>query len=132
MAMNHREEPISVRLRKKIKKETRSGQNMSKTAVAEQPTIRNLRGQNPAKPPRKVLNRAKGDLLEMKTTVHKKKVEMAHPMHQSKRTSPGKIPPKTSTPRSPHIEGERWMKTVEKQTLYRASRLRARLNKGKK
>ncbi len=129
--MNHREEPISSRLRKKIKKETRAGQNMSKTAVAEQPTIRNLRGQNPAKPPRKVVKRVQGDLLEMERTAHKEKVDLAHPMHHSKRTSPGKLP-KVSTPRHPHMEGERWINTVEKQTLLKAQRLKAKLNKRKK
>src|SRR5579885_667628 len=106
--MNHREEPISARLRKKIKKETRLGQYMNKTAVAEQPTLRNLRGQNTAKPPHKVTSRAKGTLLEMQKAAHKKLVERAHPMSKSKRTSPGKLP-KTSTPRSPHMEGERWI-----------------------
>jgi hypothetical protein len=121
--MNHREEPINNRVRKKISKEIRSAE---RETTATQPPIRHLRGQNPAQRPSKVVKREQAELTRLKKIIQAKKSKK--PAKHSKRTTPGSVPP-SSPPRNPHIESGRWMQTVEKQTLSRAQRLRGKLRK---
>ncbi len=121
--MNNREEPLNNRIRKKITKEVRSGQNLNRAAVASQPTTRNLRGQNSAQRPRKAVKHEQSVLEKLKSLVSRKKA----PAKNSKRATPGGV--HDSAPAYPHKEGARWMKTVEKQTLDRAKTLRARMGK---
>ena len=122
--MNHREEPINNRARKKISKEIRSAKKEG--SVTTQPSIRNLRGQNLAKRPRKTVKREESELAGMKKMILSKK--SIRPTKLSKRTTPG-LTPSTSTPHNTHIESGRWIKTVEKQTLSKAQRLRGKLRK---
>jgi len=128
--MNNREERIGIRIRKKLTKAVRSGQNLSATAVADQPTIRNTRGQNPAKPSKKAKKRILGDLREMRESVQQKKLANAEPGKRSKRTTPGQVP-NDSTPQYPHMEGGRWAKTTTKQSLLKSKLLTAKLNRKK-
>jgi len=129
--MNHREEPLTSRNKKKAIKEARTAQYMNKALVDAQPTIRNLRGQNPAKPPLKNSKKIRGNVLEIKKSFERKKLANAQPMKPSKRTNPGKIPPHTSTPKSTRREGARWISAVEKQTLIRTRTLNRKLSRKK-
>lgn len=125
--MNHREEPLSLRNRKKMIKEVRSSAKQSKASTENQPPIRNLRGQNPAKRPAKVVKREIAELGTLKKIMKRKKAAKSHKV--SKRTTPGGPSQEGTGPSYPHKEGSRWIKTVEKQTLNKAKRLVSKLNK---
>ncbi len=119
--MNRREEPLPIRTRKKMTKEIRKAE---KDLAA--PSIRNLRGQNLAQRKRKVVKREQGMLAALKKNlkIQDKKKSTKH----SKRSAPGPIA-SDSSPRHPHIEGERWIKTVQRQNLSRAKKLSAKLRR---
>jgi hypothetical protein len=125
--MNHREEPMSARSRKKVTKAVREGQ---KVAAGDQPAIRNTRGQNPAKASKKETKRLVGELRKMRETVKRKKLAKAHPGKLSKRTTPGQVD-NESPPQYPHMEGSRWAKTTTKQSLLKSKLLSKRLSKKK-
>ncbi len=127
--MNNRSERVNARIRKKITKNVRAGQKLSATAVAEQPTIRNTRGQNPAKPAKKGFKNLLGNLREMRDSF-RKKLGKGQSSKRSKRTNPGDVP-NTSSPKHPHIEGERWAKTTTKQSLLKSKLLNKKLSKQK-
>ncbi len=120
--MNRREEPMTVRLKKKMKKTVRIAVETEGT-----PSPRNLRGQNPAKKPSKVVKQAAARLksLQKSLGVKQKKALGTH----KKRSTPGDVPSTESPPAYPHKEAKRWMQTVEKQTLDRSSRMMKKLGK---
>jgi len=122
--MNRREEPISARARKKIKKQIRALVD-TKEPVA---SPRNLHGQNLAKRPRKVVAQetSRKKALLKKIEVTKKKRSS---LHHSKRVSPGAVQERPSPPAEIHKEGRRWIQTVEKQNINKAKRLVRKLSK---
>jgi hypothetical protein len=124
--MNRREEPIAARARKKIKKEIRALVDTKEPVTAP----RNTRGQALATRPKKILSqevaRKKALLKKMKTAKQK-----MHSHNQSKRVSPGTVKEKPSTPSELHKEGERWIKTTQKQNLNEAKRLMRKLSKNR-
>ncbi len=115
--MNHREEPLNIRAKKKMKKTIRSAMAME----SDSPSPRNLRGQNPAKRPGKNIAQEASRLKALKKAMEIKKKKAKSP-HQ-KRTGPGSLEGTPSAPAYPHKEGKRWMQNTEKQTLSRAKTL---------
>jgi hypothetical protein len=122
--MNRREEPISARARKKIKKQIRILVDTKEPVSAP----RNLHGQTPAKRPRKVIVQ---EISQKKALL--KKMEIAkkkrHSLHRSKRVSPGSVEERPSPPSEIHKEGKRWIQTIEKQNINKAERLFRKLSK---
>jgi hypothetical protein len=106
--MNKSRHSIPAQLRKKMKKEV-------KTATLQpEPTLRSDRIT-----PSDLLSRfpmkSKQKAGQLKQALKKDLNKMAKKPHASKRTTPGTVDD-TSSPRHPHIEGNRWIKTGEKQT----------------
>gem|GEM_PF-1082902 len=121
--MNHREEPLNIRAKKKIKKIVRS----SVETKSSPPAPRNLRGQNLAKRPRKDTVQEASRAKALKKIIETKRNKAASA--SSKRTAPGSIEGTPTAPASPHREGKRWIQTTEKQTLLKTHTLRNKMGK---
>ncbi len=125
--MNHAKKNLTNRLRKKVVKVIRKDQKETADSQENLPQIRNLRGQNLAKRPSKVVKQEQSRVAAVKKSILIKKVKKL--VKHAKRTTPGEVEGKVSSPKSSRQEGTRWLKVTEKQTLQRASRLRRRLTK---
>jgi len=102
--MNRGKKIIDKKVKKKIDKEIRLAQNPSFAT----PSF------------------AEAKALSKKETALFKK-----PKKGSKRTTPGEIPAQSSPPKIVHVEGRRWIKTLEKQNLTDSRILTKKLSKRK-
>lgn len=102
---------MPAKLRKKMNKEIRSGVPTPESRISsDNIKAEQLLSRYPAKIRKKDLSILKS--FEKIVDIKKKKKTAKH----SKRTTPGTIP-SDSTPKNIHIEGKRWIKTLQKQTL---------------
>lgn len=123
--MNRREEQISIRARKKMKKELRA--LVDTKEPVESP--RNLRGQTSAKRPKKTVVQEKSRAKALLKKIEVAKKERQFPYQKGKRVSPGSVKERPSPPAAVHKEGKRWIQTVEKQNIVKAKRLVRKLSK---
>jgi hypothetical protein len=107
--MNKSKKPMTVQLRKKMKKELRSAASMPESIPkSDRITPKDLLSRFPAKA-------KKGESTILKSLEKKFEARKNH-KKQSKRTTPGTVDQK-SPPQIVHIEGRRWIKTVTKQSV---------------
>jgi len=117
---------MSARLRKKMNKELRSAKPQSEREITSdhiKPAA--LLSRLPLK-----LRKKEESLLtsfEKKISLQKKKRSAPH----SKRTTPGTVDA-TSPPHIIHVEGGRWMQTLQKQTLNQNKNLTRKMSKKKR
>lgn len=96
--------------RKQVRKAVRSASETEGSVLI----IKNLRGQNPAKPQRKKIFEQLAQLRrDMAGGVPSIKTSSKI---RRKRTTPGTLKDAESAPASPHREGARWIKTLKIQT----------------
>lgn len=117
--MNKSRHSIPAQLRKKMKKELKTATlRPESTLKTDRITPADLLSRVPMK------SKQKAGMLKqaLKKGITKKP-------HASKRTNSGMLDEKTSSPRHPHIEGERWMKTVTKQNKSKNKIFNKHINK---
>jgi hypothetical protein len=127
--MNRGKRSLNNKIDKKMKKSIRLGQNAPSThnesvvlpdqVIAQQMERRPL---TPDEKDKKLFQAAKKFHAEEKVEKHHK---------VSKRTTPGEVSTCSSAPHNVHIEGERWLKTIEKQILSENKTLTKKLSKKK-
>jgi hypothetical protein len=110
--MNRSKRPLTLSTQKKMGKEVRLAQ--AKLPPEECVRTDRLKAAEMAKQYPKV---EKGVLKSFVRTLKRKK--SAGAVKRSKRTTPGEVP-SDSPPRNAHIEGKRWIKTIEKQNVVKA------------
>ncbi len=126
--MNRSKRFFNKSLSKAIKKEVRKGNRAAPTL--EEPLRSDLLSpkQMLKKYPAKIAKKDAGLILSTLKGMQVKKAKRA--AKQSKRTTPGTVP-SDSTPYIVHVEGGRWMKTVQKQTTDKSKKLTKHLSKMK-
>ncbi|MDN3506776.1 MAG: hypothetical protein P0S96_06065 [Simkaniaceae bacterium] len=122
--MNKNRRPLAKKTRKALEKEIKKGQKeLSKTEDLPRTdtlTTEKALEKYPAKKPLV-------DSVKRKMAAEKKKKASKH----SKRTSPGEVDHRESSPAHPHTENERWKKTVDMQNKVKGKILDSKLQKGK-
>ena len=121
--MSKSQHPMSINLRKKMKKAIRSAiPTQEKPLKSNHIKVKDLL----SRLPRKIQKKEKSLLQSFKKelSIKKKKLTAKH----AKRTTPGLVNQK-SPPQSIHIEGTRWIKTMNKQSEARAKVLNRKIAK---
>jgi|SRR3990172_7833835 len=112
--MNRSKQPMNNKLNKKNQKEIRTAQSEYATkeasAYSDQLTAREML----KKYPKKTSKKEKASLASLEKEISAKKAKKLK--KHSKRTTPGTVPA-TSSPRNVHMEGGRWIKSLEKQSF---------------
>src|SRR3990172_5332526 len=112
--MNRTKQPMNNKLNKKNQKEIHVAQSEYATkeasAYSDQLTAREML----KKYPKKTSKKEKASLASLEKEISAKKAKKLK--KHSKRTTPGTVQA-TSTPTNAHIEGGRWIKSLEKQTF---------------
>jgi hypothetical protein len=127
--MNRSKRFLNNSLEKAMKKEVRKGQRAAPTVLEEPLRSDQLSTRQMLKKyPKKIAKEDAALVLSTLKGMQAKKAKKA--TKTSKRTTPGMVPA-NSTPHIIHVEGGRWMKTVQKQTTDQTKKLTRRLAKGK-
>jgi len=114
--MNKGKRGMPSQLRKKMGKEIRSAQ-AAYPSVEERKYSDELTAKEMLKKYPKKIAQKRAELLKaMEKNFAIKKKKNAREKMPSKRTTPGEVP-STSTPAITHREGQRWIKTLTKQSL---------------
>jgi hypothetical protein len=100
---------MSQRAKKKVMKEVRSAQTGA-LPLLEKPQMKELLKKYPGKKPELSSSLKRMEARKKKRTAKK-----------SRRTTPGDPLTQDSAPRITHLEGQRWIKTLEKQNIVQAS-----------
>lgn len=122
--MNHNRRPLTSRTRKKMEKEVRKGQELLTTPrppTSDEITALQLLKKYPKKTQKKELGVLRN--FQKETTPKKRK------KIPSKRTTPGEVMTRDSSPKIVHLEEARWEKTVNMQNVIRSKGLKAKLLK---
>jgi hypothetical protein len=112
--MNHSKRPMTAQLRKKMRKAIRSAVPQPETRL----TNKDIKAEDllsTLRPQKK--KKELEALISIEKSLKFKKQKTAK---QSKRTTPGRVDEEREQPAAPHfvhIEGVRWNKTLQKQTL---------------
>ncbi len=121
--MNKSKQPMAAQLRKKMNKE------LKKATLQPEPilksdviTPKDLLSRAPLKVRKKEISLQKSFKERLADKAQKKK------SHVSKRTTPGTVDEK-SPPHIVHVEGKRWIKTLEKQNVNKRKMLTRHLAK---
>ncbi|NDD57944.1 MAG: hypothetical protein EBZ47_01645 [Chlamydiae bacterium] len=119
--MNKGKQQLSLRVQKKViktvKKDLKSKEDsITKTMPRRYPTEAEMLAPIPSKKAK--IDRA--HLVSMEKSIHRKKAK-AQSKH-SKRTNTG-MTSEQSPPAHPHVEGQRWIKTVVKQNTTNAEKI---------
>lgn len=112
--MNHSKRPMTAQLRKKMRKAIRSAvprpeERLTNKDIKAEDLLSTLR-------PKK----KKKELEILKSVEKSLKIKKQKTAKQSKRTTPGRVDEEREQPAAPHfvhVEGVRWTKTLQKQTL---------------
>lgn len=108
--MNRGKKFLDKNTQKKLKKTVRLARGTPAAALAETPVLpAPVIAQQMARPPLTPAEKEKGFIR----AAEKMEVKKFHKV--SKRTTPGEVPSQSSAPHIVHVEGQRWIKTVEKQ-----------------
>lgn len=128
--MNKNRRPMPKQLRKAAEKEIKKGQKeLSKEEDLPRTdtlTPEKALEKYPAK--RKKMEKPLMDSVKKKMASEKKKKATKH----SKRTTPGEVDHRESSPAHVHTENERWKKTVDMQNKVKGKILDSKLQKGKR
>ncbi len=126
--MNRSKRPMTAQLRKKMRKELRSAVPQPETRL----TNKDIKAEDLLSTlhPRK-----KKKELEMLRSIEKSiRIKKQKTAKQSKRTTPGRVDEEREQPAAPHfvhVEGVRWSKTLQKQTLAQNKVLSRKMSKKK-
>jgi len=127
--MNRNRKPIPNKTRKKMEKEVKKGQKkLLKEDELRTDTLtpEDALKKYPAK--RQKVEKPLMESVMKKMQIKKKKKSAKH----SKRTTPGEVDHRESSPAHPHTESERWKKTVDMQNNMKRKALTSKLQKHKK
>lgn len=123
--MNHNRRPLTSRTRKKMEKEVKKGQELllrpTKEPTTDELTPQQLLKNYPAKTQKRELSTLR-KFEDKKASKKRKKIP-------SKRTTPGEVMNRDSSPKIVHLEEARWEKTVNMQNVIRSKGLKAKLLK---
>lgn len=122
--MNHNRRPLTSRTRKKMEKEVRKGQELLTTPRepnSDEITAEQLLKKYPAKTQKRELPTLRK--FQNQSTPKKRKKIL------SKRTTPGEVMTRDSSPKIVHLEEARWEKTVNLQNVIQSKGLKAKLLK---
>lgn len=127
--MNHNRRPIPSKARKKMEKEVKKGQTLLNLTEKQHKSDKIT--------PEQILKKYRPKFRKQERTILekiKKKMATKKKKISSKRTTPGELLTRDSTPKSIHIEGTRWKKTLAIQNKTHRKELTAKLLKrrGKK
>jgi mRNA-degrading endonuclease HigB of HigAB toxin-antitoxin module len=103
--MNRSKFPSTAKIKKKIAKEVHAGQMGAPTPVLEKSSLKESLKKYPQKKP---------ELIASLQRMEQKKKRTAK---KSKRTTPGDVFEQPSAPHIVHVEGRRWIKTVDGQNV---------------
>lgn len=124
--MNRSKRSLPKKVTKEMNKEIHKAQMGPPTLLSEQLSYEQML----TKYPKKIATKEKSLIATMKNQIKIKKNKKNH--KESKRTTPSMMPLDTeSTPKSPHIEGKRWIKTEVRQSVTQGKRLTKNLSKKK-
>lgn len=121
--MNRSKLPMPAKMRKKMNKEIRAS---AETPAPKLNSNDIKAGQLLSRYPAKIKKKEASILKSFEKTIDTKKKKQA--AKHSKRTTPGTVP-SDSPPKIVHVEGKRWIQTIEKQTQAQKKVFNRRMSK---
>lgn len=106
--MNHGKHSMDKRTQKKIRKAQRDEHNHPPILIKTNALPEFVIAQNMNKPPK--------EMASPKQAHAPKKLRGEKLPHSSKRTTPGELTTRDAAPQHPNVEGDRWQKTLVKQS----------------